>query len=291
MTAASKVMLTESMDVKPGRIGHLRNSRVCVLTTGGRSELDYFVYLPATERQTGEILLSVHGLGRNAAEHAFRFAPYAEELGFCIIAPYFSRSRHRYFQKLATGVSGDRAEDAFDEVLVDFEARTGLSTDKVKLFGYSGGGQFAHRYVMLRPERISRLAIMAAGWFSMPTENVGYPHGIAISDATSGRHFDPLKILSIPTCVFVGSNDIARDHSLNSDAIIDQMQGLTRIERATNWVSAMNDLAGLQSDRHRIDLNVLDNIGHNFTRNMTRHGLGKHITDWLFPVSEKRKMK
>ncbi len=288
MITVHNFMKMQSRDNNRAATGHLQNSRVCALASGGKAGLDYFVYLPQANRINGEVMVTVHGIGRNAAEHAYRFAPLAEEMGFCLIAPHFTRSRHHHFQSMARGSDGDLPDESFLEVLDDFTARTGLPTDRVKLFGYSGGGQFSHRFTMVHPERIERLAIMAAGWFTMPDTTLPYPYGMGPSEAMEGRQFNPANILSVPTKVFVGSRDEKRDSSLNRKKIIDQSQGKTRIERATNWVNTINRLYSDDAKKHQIELKLLRGMGHSFTRNMDKCNLGTHIVDWLFPINQRR---
>ena len=56
-------------------------------------ELDYFAYVPRTAASQSALLVTVHGIDRKALQHAIRFAPWAEEHGLIVLAPFFSKQR------------------------------------------------------------------------------------------------------------------------------------------------------------------------------------------------------
>jgi hypothetical protein len=57
----------------------------------------------------------------------------------------------------------------------DFSATDGL----VSLFGYSAGGQFVSRFMMLYPGELGRAALGGAGSFMFPSFEFNYPHGFS----------------------------------------------------------------------------------------------------------------
>ena len=56
------------------------------------SQLKYYYYLPQRCTQQSNVFVTIHGISRNAEEHARKFAPYAEQYGVILIAPYFSEN-------------------------------------------------------------------------------------------------------------------------------------------------------------------------------------------------------
>lgn len=62
-----------------------------------------------------------------------------------------------------------------------------LSTDRFALFGYSGGGQFAHRFLYLHPHRPTALSIGAPGNVTLPDPVRPWPAGVRGLHAASER--------------------------------------------------------------------------------------------------------
>ena len=124
--------------------------------------------------------------------------------------------------------------------MVDTHHPTDADSSRLYLFGYSGGGQFAHRYAMANPERVAGVVIGAAGWYTMPQNNCSFPHGVAPCRDLPNLRFDSASFLRVPMTVIVGDRDCDRDHGLNKSARVDRLQGRTRIERALTWVKFMN---------------------------------------------------
>jgi pimeloyl-ACP methyl ester carboxylesterase len=139
------------------------------------------------------------------------------------------------------------------------------------LFGYSGGGQFVHRYTLAHPERVAAVAIGAAGWYTFPDESQDYPWGIRETAALPGARFDPESFLRVPACVLVGENDTRRDRELNQSHRLDRQQGQTRLERGRRWVDAMRAAARARGLDTAYRFEVLPDSAHSFTRS-DRHG-------------------
>lgn len=234
--------------------------RICSRFPGA----SYFLATPAAPAGAST-LVAVHGLSRMARDQVAAFAPYAATLGLVVIAPVFSDSSFRRFQQL--GVDHDpkeRADLALLSILDEVKELTGCRTDRVSLFGHSGGGQFAHRFAMAHPSRVSAAAIGAAGWYTFPNPAAPYPRGLARAESTLGVALDPAKFLRIPMITLVGANDVERDRSLRTSERLDAEQGRTRPERARNWVEAMRAAARLHSYDTAYEHCVLPACGHAF---------------------------
>ena len=130
-----------------------------------------------------------------------------------------------------------------DRVLMETRQITGARSGRILLFGYSGGGQFGHRYMMAHPDAVERLVVGAAGWYTFPDPTREYPLGVKASASLPGVTFFSARFLMVPTCVLVGEADTARDADFNQDAEVDAQQGTTRLERGRRWVAAMSAAA------------------------------------------------
>ena len=205
--------------------------------------LDYCLYLPTGGLRDGRVLVSVHGISRNAVQHVEGFAPLAERYGAAIVAPLFPAREFRRYQQLGVSASESRADLAFDRMLDDAARLIGTDPYPLRIFGFSGGGQFAHRYALFYPRRVARQVLGAPGWYTFPNPQDAYPLGLRSSSAWAKLRFNPGQFLKVATRVLVGARDDVRDEDLNRTRAIDVHQGLDRVERGRRWVGAMQGLA------------------------------------------------
>lgn len=112
------------------------------------------------------LIVAVHGSGRGAAAYRDAFASFADRHRCVVLSPLFP-----------TGIRGDGYADGYKNILegdirydqlllamiADVEEAAGYSFGRFHLFGFSGGGQFAHRFFYLHPQRLASVSIGAPG--------------------------------------------------------------------------------------------------------------------------------
>ena len=250
--------------------------------TSNKFNQRYYLYLPASLHENTPLMVSVHGISRNARSHVLSFAECAEHYGVAVLAPRFSRKHFPDFQRLGRERRGCRADLALQMMLDEVHRLSGLAIDRFSLFGHSGGGQFVHRYAMAYPEQVNAIAIGAAGWYTLPDPLNKYPYGIAPNNNLPELHFNAEQFLRIPAAVFVGERDCMRDATLRQSERVDQCQGRTRIERARNWVTAMQEAALEYGYDTNFLMDILPNCGHPFSQAVLYGGLAKQVFDFLF---------
>lgn len=242
----------------------------------------YFLYLPKSSDTAGApVLVSMHGISRNAREHVARLSTLADRYGTVIVAPWFSEHWYGYYQRLGRGRRKLRADLALDRILDDVARLAGARTDRIYLFGYSGGGQFAHRYAMAHPGRVMAAVIAAAGWYTFPDPTRYYPYGIRWTSKFPALQFEPKKFLEVPVHVFVGEFDIERDPGLRVSKRLNQQQGRNRLERGKRWVDAMKAAAERLDFDTSYTFEILPDVDHAFTRAMDRGKLAERIFKYL----------
>jgi pimeloyl-ACP methyl ester carboxylesterase len=230
------------------------------------------------------MFVTVHGISRNAEEHAKLLADHAEKYGVVLLAPCFTAAHNDDYQRLGRAGRGSRADLVLDSMIEDVASSTGAVSDKVYLFGFSGGAQFVHRYTMAHPERVARAVVVAAGWYTFPDTETPYPYGIGASPDLPGLTFDPAEFLRVPIAVFVGEADLTSDN-LRRNAAVDRQQGLTRLERAQRWVAAMRRAAVDYDVEPRVSYESVAGIHHSFKQFVLEGGLADRAFVWLFGPS------
>lgn len=248
--------------------------------------------LPSTGMAPDRLLVSVHGISRNDREHLQAFAPFAISQGVALLVPRFGRNDFRDYQRLGRRGRGPRADLALLQAIQEIEEMFGWELPPFDLFGFSGGAQFAHRFALVHPEKIRRLALGAAGWYSWPDVQLRYPLGVGPSRDLP-ETFDLPALLRKQILVLVGERDRHRDPSLNTRERIDRLQGGNRFERARNWVEVMRHEALKRGLPPRVTLEILPGVGHDFGRMVRRGGLAQRLfqtfyeRDWHpVPVDE-----
>ena len=180
-----------------------------------RSEprVSWCMHVPPTfaESPAGHsLVVAVHGTGRGAQSYRDAFGAYAAENRWVVLAPLFP-----------VGVRGDGNADGYKQLLEgelrydllllamvdELEEVLSIEFRRFRLFGFSGGGHFAHRFLYLHPDRLDAVS-------------VGSPGGITRIDATRdwwlgtrnlkerfGRELDVERIRRVRVQLLVGSAD------------------------------------------------------------------------------------
>lgn len=225
----------------------------------------------ANDRPDQDVLVAIHGISRNAAEVASRFAIHPAFSRTTIVAPLFTPKPFGRYQQMLVRKPGEVASDTALIALLDaLAAQHGIATGRVRMFGFSGGAQMAHRFAMFYPSRVSHICIASAGWYCLPRTDLAYPYGIG--DADGAAQVGP-DFLDVPTTVVVGNRDTRADDSVRQAPEITEHQGRNRLRRARTFVRAMNDYAGQHGRKPNARLLTLPGVSHDFTACVNEGGL------------------
>jgi len=248
----------------------------------GMQQLDYFAYIPAQGQRNDRVFVSVHGISRNAEQHLEGFAAQAEAYGAVMIAPLFPAASFPYYQRLGSSVNQQRSDLAFDQILQDAARWLDIRLEPLHIFGFSGGGQFAHRFAMFYPKRVARMVLGAPGWYTFPDPEQQYPLGLRSTEEWPRLKFSPARFLKIGSLVLVGDADDIRDHDLNKMRRIDASQGLNRVERGERWVNAMRALARAFNVPSDFRFEMVPNANHAYESYLAHPPFAEQVFSFLF---------
>jgi pimeloyl-ACP methyl ester carboxylesterase len=226
----------------------------------------YLVYLPHSYRPGTRPLVFIHGYSRQVQAQASALLPLCEHRGCALIAPLFDREMHPRYQQLGRGRNGLRADQVLDACLLELQntLQWSAATDRrVTLIGFSGGAQFAHRYTMAHPQRVSALIAVAAGWYTMPEEETAYPLGLCTRRRLRTHNLNPERFLRVPTTVIVGAEDTSTIN-LRLNPALNAQQGSTRVARARRWVCGLREAARMHGVQASIQYFEVPGMGHDF---------------------------
>lgn len=224
-------------------------------------------------------IVAIHGISRECDAVVDAFLDDSLELRRIVIVPHFDKKHWPVFQRI-TGKH--RPDLGLLAILTALRQDGILGNEAVDLFGYSGGAQLAHRFSMLFPEKVKALHLGAAGWYTLPDRNLPYPLGLG-KDGNTRKNWHQLMTnglrhyLDRPITVYIGDQDVKKDRSLRSDALLNQTQGHNRLERAKRYVDLVAQHQAGVNLPVTARLEVLENCGHDFLDCCRKGGMVRRI--------------
>lgn len=185
-------------------------------------------YFPEPSSPKLPLIVTLHGARREYIRARDALVPLADDdaTACAILAPLFpagiasGEDLIGYAELVTTMKKSGTGEHGsvlrYDLVLRDMVAEVaqrypGIDTETFFLAGFSAGGQFAHRYLYLHPDRVVAASIGAPGSITMLDETFEWPLGISALK-TSFPHVESVdveKLRTIDLQVYVGDKDIS----------------------------------------------------------------------------------
>jgi poly(3-hydroxybutyrate) depolymerase len=200
----------------------------------------YCLYIPlqydVADSKEYPLLVVVHGSHRNAEAYRDRLADWAEEHQTIVLSPLFPSGiiepgeNNNYKQILFHDIR-------YDLVLLAMVAEAAaiyrIASNRFMLYGYSGGGQFAHRFLYLHPERLRAVSIGAPGSVTLIDDSYDWWPGTANLEDLFGRPLDLEQMRSVSVQMVVGSDDTGSMAGFDSKRSMpgSDRAGSTRVER------------------------------------------------------------
>ncbi|KFY76158.1 hypothetical protein V499_04088 [Pseudogymnoascus sp. VKM F-103] len=128
------------------------------------------------------LIVNVHGTHRDAEKCRDRLVEFADFERVAVLAPLYPAAIDSYTDldnyKLLRYKSL-RSDLALLHILDEVAAKwPGIATNKFYMMGFSGGGQFVHRFAYLHPERLHAISVGAPGRATFLDPNLRWPDGI-----------------------------------------------------------------------------------------------------------------
>lgn len=215
----------------------------------------YCLYSPAAPGPW-PVIVVVHGTQRMAERYRDAYRAFAEEHGCLVVAPLFPAGADEPgdlsgYKRLE--FRGTRYDLVLLAMLDEVAAGFPVHLDRVHLHGFSGGGQFAHRFALLHPERLASVSIGAPGRVTRIDPDTPWWLGTADVAERFGRSLDLPELRRVAVQMIVGAQD-TDTHEIAEPGL--DAGGDTRIER----------LHALRSNFERhgvtVEFTVVPGIGH-----------------------------
>jgi poly(3-hydroxybutyrate) depolymerase len=202
---------------KPGhgkRLSYYDFGRTTVHACAADQRFSYCAYVPESydedAAQRYRLLVSVHGTMRDMSVYRDSFIAFAERQQAIVLAPLFPAGI------TSPGELGSykfmRAGDLhYDKVLLamvdELASRYRLDAERFGLFGFSGGGHFAHRFLYLHPERLAAVSIGAPGLVTLLDFELDFWPGLRNFADIFGKPVDLDYMRRVAVQMVVGGGD------------------------------------------------------------------------------------
>lgn len=230
----------------------------------------YALHVPQSYRmdakavQEFDVIIAVHGSNRPVMGYRDGFSDLARKLGCFVLAPLFpigiiepgDVDNYKYID-----YRGLRYDLLLLAMMAEVEARYEIRFRRAVMHGFSGGGQFVHRFYYLHPEKLTAVSIGAPGKITLLDNSRPWWVGTADVAQRFGRAIDVERLRQVKVQLVIGEDDI-EGHEIHV------------AEGSRNWMAGANDAGCNRRERletlqgnlrdHGIaaKLDVVPGVGH-----------------------------
>ncbi|MEH6773489.1 MAG: alpha/beta hydrolase [Cereibacter changlensis] len=241
-----------------------------VFASGFDPRIAYCLYVPEAA-QIGpdtRIVAVIHGTDRDFLGYRDAFAPLGRWKNCIIVSPLFpvglfgdgNRDGYKHLRE------GDmRYDEALIAIVEEVAARYGIDGSRFGLWGFSGGGQFTNRFLLVHPERLWAASVGAPGSVTRIDDDHDWWPGTRDFAERFGKPLDLVSLQQLPVQMVVGKADLETweiTHQPGSKHWTEGANdaGRTRPERLTSLARSF-EAAGMG-----VRLEIVPNMPHDSAR-------------------------
>ena len=175
----------------------------------------YFAYIPRDfqkgTKQEYPIIVAIHGTERGAQAYRDALIPLAERMNAIVVAPLFpcgiieptDMDNYKFIK-----FHDIRFDNVLLEIIDEVAKKYELVNNKFYMHGFSGGGQFVHRFFYLHPQSLLGLSIGSPGRITYLNSDTPWYEGVADFKTQFGKDIDFSALKNVPVQMVVGAEDI-----------------------------------------------------------------------------------
>lgn len=172
----------------------------------------YALHVPESYRgdRPLSLLVTVHGANRKAEKYRDLFSDFSEANDCLVLSPLFPMNTsdlNSVHNLKEIEFDGARFDQALLDMVEEVAEGWGLDARRFALFGFSAGGQFTHRFLMLHPERLAAVSVGAPGRLTRPDPAVSWPDGLGGVTERFGIVPDLAALKAVAVQTVVGGSD------------------------------------------------------------------------------------
>ena len=233
------------------------------------SDVELFYTLPEEINNQTQVLFIIHGGARDSEKYLDIWKKFTEHKNIILVAPEFKRADYEDYEYL--NISDDygvlnknlneHLHNSLSIFFSFFKSKYNLEIDTYKLYGHSGGAQFAHRLLLFSDyDNVSSAVIADAGSYTF-LNNENYPYGLKESNHLSDKKIK--RYLSQRVTFLIGNQDIKKFESSKKNNIQGKaMQGNNRLEVGINYFNNLITVSERQKIPLRWKFQIAKGVAH-----------------------------
>ena len=233
------------------------------------SDVELFYTLPEEINNQTQVLFIIHGGARDSEKYLDIWKKFTEHKNIILVAPEFKRADYEDYEYL--NISDDygvlnknlneHLHNSLSIFFSFFKSKYNLEIDTYKLYGHSGGAQFAHRLLLFSDyDNVSSAVIAGAGSYTF-LNNENYPYGLKESNHLSDKKIK--RYLSQRVTFLIGNQDIKKFESSKKNNIQGKaMQGNNRLEVGINYFNNLITVSERQKIPLRWKFQIAKGVAH-----------------------------
>ena len=233
------------------------------------SDVELFYTLPEEINNETQVLFIIHGGARNPEKYLDIWKEFTKHKNIILVAPEFKRADYEDYEYLNIsddyGILNKNLNEHLHNSLAIFfsffKSKYNLEIDTYKLYGHSGGAQFAHRLLLFSDyDNVSSAVIANAGSYTF-LNNENYPYGLKESNHLSDKKIK--RYLSQRVTFLIGNQDIKKFESSKKNNIQGKaMQGNNRFEVGINYFNNLITVSERQKIPLRWKFQIAKGVAH-----------------------------
>jgi len=236
-----------------------------------KPDVELLYVLPKKINAETKVLFIIHGASRNAETYISHWLLGAKDKNVILVAPHFTKENYKYYNTLnmakSSGVVIPDKEKWLTNSITSFhtffKSRFNLSTETYLMFGFSGGSQFVHRYLMYGEDTaIEKAAIGSAGWYTFINYEP-FPYGI------KGMPLEPNRLewlMSREVLFLLGEEDNDPNSSSLNTSKGAMRQGSQRVARGWNYFNTLINIGDQFQTPFRWRYELVEGVKHDTFR-------------------------
>ncbi len=215
--------------------------RTAFFAAPAEPRFSYCLYVPQKlPPGPAPLIVSIHGSDRRPEMLRTLLAPLCDRLGAVLLVPLFPigsvapDDEPGYKVCLFRGV---RYDHALLSMIEDAASRVAIDADRFSMTGFSGGAQFALRFMLLQPHRLRAVSLGAPGYVTLLDKALPWWAGLGGFAETFGHDpdFEALRRVLIQVVIGTKDTDQKLIRTPKGDPALMrgiEQAGMTRIARA-----------------------------------------------------------